>query len=118
MTKTKIQQLYDKIPSFRCKEGCTDCCDNWIQFAPEEEARCGGFDFCADACPKLKKNEGCTVYQNRPFICRLFAASEVMPCPHGFAPQKPLDKEETTKLLQEYLKLKKEQEEHHGKNGE
>ena len=27
--KTEIQKLYDKIPSFSCKKGCVDCCDNY-----------------------------------------------------------------------------------------
>lgn len=107
--KTPIQRLYEKIPSFSCKEGCTDCCDNWIQFAPEEEERCGGFDCKESACPKLDPKRGCTVYENRPFICRLFASCTPLPCPHGYGPEHPLTKEETDALLKEYLRLRKEQ---------
>ncbi len=110
MKKTKIQELYEKIPSFRCKEGCTRCCDNWIQFAPEENVRCGGFDFCGEQCPKLTET-GCSVYENRPLICRLFASSELMPCPYGYGPDKPLSEAETKEILKTYLRLKKEQEE-------
>ena len=116
MKKTPIQLLYDKIPSFRCKEGCVRCCDNWIQFAPEEELRCDGFDFTGEICPKLG-NAGCTVYENRPLICRLFASSELMPCPYGYGPKTPLSEEETKSILKEYLKLRKEQEEQYGKVG-
>ena len=117
MEKTPIQKLYEKIPSFHCKEGCTRCCENWIQCAPEEALRCGGFECVSDRCPKLKEHEGCTVYEDRPFLCRLFASSESMPCPYGYGPEKPLTKEETTALLREYLRLKKEQEAY-GQNNE
>lgn len=116
MKKTPIQKLYEKIPSFRCKEGCTRCCDNWIQFAPEEELRCGGFAFDSPLCPKLKEGEGCTVYANRPLICRLFASSVLMPCPYGYGPEELLTEEETKTILKEYLKLKQEQEEAYGKS--
>ena len=116
MEKTAIQKLYEKIPSFRCKEGCTRCCDNWVQFAPEEEKRCGGFDFSSPVCPKLIDGKGCSVYEDRPLICRLFASCEPMPCPYGYAPENPLSAEETKAILKEYLKLKKEQEDAYGKN--
>ncbi len=115
MEKTPIQKLYDRIPTFRCKEGCVRCCDNWIQFAPEEELRCGGFDFSEEICPKLKDG-GCSVYEVRPLICRLFASSEIMPCPYGYGPEKPLSEAETKEILREYLNLRKEQEEGYGKD--
>ncbi|MBP3300598.1 MAG: YkgJ family cysteine cluster protein [Clostridia bacterium] len=117
MKKTPIQKLYEKIPSFSCKEGCTRCCDNWVQCAPEEEARCGKFEFTDRLCPKLKGDEGCSVYEDRPFICRLFGSAENLPCPYGYGPEKPLTKEEASALLREYLKQKRKQEEAlHGKN--
>lgn len=107
--KTPIQKLYDKIPSFKCKDGCFDCCDNQIQFAPEEEKRAGGFCYTERLCPHIKDNR-CSVYLDRAFICRIYGASEIMPCPHGYKPNNPLNEEETYSLLREYLKLKKEQE--------
>lgn len=107
--KTAIQKLYDKIPSFRCKEGCVACCDNHIQFAPEEEKRAGGFEYTERMCPHIKDG-GCSVYENRAFICRIYGASEIMPCPYGCKPENPLTEEETRALLREYLALKKEQE--------
>ncbi len=108
--KTPIQELYDKIPSFFCREGCYDCCDNHIQFAPEEEARVGGFNYTERLCPHVKDGR-CSVHQNRAFICRIYGSSEIMPCPHGYGPEKPLTKEETYALLREYLRLMREQEE-------
>ena len=110
MKKTEIQKLYDKIPSFHCKEGCTRCCENWVQCAREEDQRCGGFTYETDRCSKLVEGVGCSVYENRPFLCRLFASGESLPCPYGYGPETPLTKEEAAALLREYLRLKKEQE--------
>ncbi|MDF2686965.1 MAG: hypothetical protein K0S55_2148 [Clostridia bacterium] len=107
--KTEIQMLYDEIPSFKCKEGCCDCCDNYIQYAQEEADRAGGFEYTERMCPHIK-NGRCSVYPNRAFICRIYGASEIMPCPHGFKPENPLSQEKTMELLKKYLKLRKEQE--------
>jgi hypothetical protein len=107
--KTPIQELYDKIPSFTCREGCYDCCDNQIQFAPEEEARVGGFNYTERLCPHVKEGR-CSVHQNRAFICRIYGSSEIMPCPHGYGPEKPLTAEETRALFREYVRIKTEQE--------
>lgn len=117
MEKTPIQKLYEKIPSFQCKEGCVRCCDNWIQYAPEEAERCGEFTHMGSRCEKLDEKERCTVYPDRPFICRLFASSEIMPCPYGYGPEQPLTEEETKALLKEYLRLRREQEESYGSQG-
>ena len=109
--KTQIQKLYDKIPSMECLEGCHECCDNHIQFAPEEGERCGGFPYTSRECPYLDEKGRCTVHQKRPFVCRIYGNSEIMPCPHGCKGDTTLTAEETMELVREYLRLKKEQEE-------
>lgn len=107
---TKIQELYEKIPSFECIKGCYECCDNQIQYAKEEEIRAGGFDYKGSRlCPHIKDG-CCSVYENRAFICRIYGASEMMPCPHGCRPERLLTEEETKALFKEYLRLRKEQE--------
>lgn len=106
--KTPIQKLYDKIPSFQCKEGCYECCDNQIQFAPEEEERAGGFCYTERLCPHVKDGR-CSVHENRAFICRIYGSSVLMPCPYGCGPENPLSEEETRALLHEYLVLREEQ---------
>ena len=110
---TRIQEMYLKIPAFKCKEGCYECCDNMIQFAKEERARMPKADWNESLCPYLcdtDKGKCCGIYENRGFICRIYGSSELFPCPHGFAPEKPLSEEETRKLFAEYVKIKDEQE--------
>jgi Fe-S-cluster containining protein len=34
---------------------------------------------------------GCTVYEERPLICRLFGTTPKMPCPNGRRPENMID---------------------------
>jgi len=52
---------------------------------------------------------GCAVYENRPFVCRLFGASEVLQCDDCFA-DRYLTAEETSELVRQFVRLKTEQE--------
>jgi Fe-S-cluster containining protein len=49
-------------------------------------------------CPALK-NGHCSVYEIRPTICRLWGATESMPCPHGCTPPEALGQAESFELL-------------------
>lgn len=56
-------------------------------------------------CPALTKDLRCGVYEIRPFVCRVWGASESLPCPWGCLPEsgKLLDAV-TTKDLCEQMK--------------
>ena len=92
----KIQFFRKRIPSFECKPGCHDCCGP-VTASSEEMAR---LPVKSDAeheaalanlsCPHLGAN-GCTVYGERPLICRLFGTTPRLPCPEGKRPQKMID---------------------------
>ena len=104
MTKqTDIEKLYTKIPKSKCKDGCTLCCHDIIQITPEEEERMGGYKW-AGKCNHLTEN-GCSVHENRAFICRLFGTSSVMQC-DDCVPEYYLSKEETDELIKEYNRLR------------
>src|SRR5215469_7714608 len=49
-------------------------------------------------CPALKEGR-CTVYEDRPLICRLWGATESLPCPHGCRPEKMLTNDEASALI-------------------
>ncbi len=100
---TDIQKLYEKIPRSSCRDKCFRCCINSIQAAEEEIERMGGYEYI-DRCPHLIEN-GCSVYQNRPFICRLYGTSSLLSCEDCTA-EYILNDQETRILLREYLKLK------------
>lgn len=49
-------------------------------------------------CPALQDGR-CSVYDDRPTICRLWGATQSMPCPHGCTPPDALSQEESYALL-------------------
>lgn len=88
----KIRDLRRQIPSFECVPGCHDCCGP-VTTSSEEMARlprktAAEQDAALEAlnCVHLGP-DGCTVYEERPLICRLFGTTERLPCPNGRRPE-------------------------------
>jgi Fe-S-cluster containining protein len=77
-----LRKQIDKVKKFKCKEDCFECC-TLIQYTPEEQKR---MNQCLrkqgrlkppegkgkNYCPYLDKNGACSVYHERPIVCRLF----------------------------------------------
>ncbi len=92
-----IDELRQQIPSFVCTPGCHDCCGP-VTASSEEMAR---LPVKSDAeheaalrefnCVHLGE-KGCTVYAERPLICRLFGTTHKMPCPNGQRPSERVEK--------------------------
>lgn len=87
----KIRALRQQIPSFECVPGCHDCCGP-VTTSPEEMSRlprktAAEQDAAMDElnCVHLGPG-GCTVYDERPLICRLFGTTPTLPCPNGRRP--------------------------------
>ena len=102
-----LQKLIDKVPSFTCKEGCSDCC-GLVLFSHEEFKKIHGERIKQPAegdCHYLRGHT-CSIYANRPFMCRVFGITDnkdhLMCCPHGCHPDPPWSAEETEKLLIDY----------------
>jgi uncharacterized protein len=110
--KRELAELYSMIPAtdLPCVEGCSDCCGPVP--ASREELRRGPKLFDAliscSSCPYVVKNGGgCAIYDDRPFMCRLFGASEEpqMQCPHGRGASRKLSVAATRDLTRRYLRL-------------
>lgn len=102
----EYREIYAKIPAFKCKQGCSDCCgiivfarSEWNQVKNRKTGK--GID-----CPYIC-SEGCEIYKDRPFLCRIFGASDDprLQCPHGCKPDKPLTIEESKELSDRYRAL-------------
>ncbi|WP_122333948.1 YkgJ family cysteine cluster protein [Pseudomonas amygdali] len=85
--RQKISDLRRQIPSFECVPGCHDCCGP-VTTSPEGMSRlprktAAEQDAALDElnCVHLGP-QGCTVYDERPLICRLFGTTESLPCPN------------------------------------
>ena len=89
----KIRFFRNRIPTFECTPGCHDCCGP-VTTSSEEMARLPEISLEAHAaalerfdCPHLGE-QGCTVYAERPLICRLFGTTPRLPCPNGRRPER------------------------------
>ncbi len=114
----KLRALYARVPSTNCKGLCVEHC-NSIGMTPREQqrihARHGirlprfaafGTDDDPDAlCPALTDGR-CTIYVDRPLICRLWGATEDLPCEHGCIPDGGrLSRAESAALVQAAQRL-------------
>lgn len=91
-----LRHLRRQIPSFACEPGCHDCCGP-VTASSEEVARlpvksdAEHADALADwRCPYLGER-GCSVYGERPLICRVFGTTPRLACPRGRRPAVMLD---------------------------
>ncbi len=87
-----IVRLRERIPTFECIPGCHDCCGPVttsseemsrlpVRSDEEHEAALSELN-----CVHLGPN-GCTVYGERPLICRLFGTTSALTCPNGCRPE-------------------------------
>jgi Fe-S-cluster containining protein len=88
----KIEFFRKRIPSFACESGCHDCCGpvttSSYEMAnlPVKSDKAHAIALNDLSCPHLDKN-GCTVYLERPLICRLFGTTPKLACPRGKRPE-------------------------------
>ena len=107
---TEIQTIYTKIPISSCVEKCFKCCTNMVQFTPSELKAMGGYEYNG-VCSHLIDGK-CSIYENRPFVCRIYGTSELLKC-DDCTPERFLSENETVELVHQYtqLKMKEESEE-------
>ena len=105
-----LEEIYQKIPRSTCKEGCFACCTNSVQCTPSESVAMGGYLYDAKRmiCSHLIDGK-CSVYENRPFICRMYGASVLLQCEHC-TPERYLSAQETNDLVHAYVLIKTEEE--------
>ena len=102
-----LKAIYDRIPKFSCmseRPGCSDCCGP-VFFSEVE------WDLIEDKkhaaslnCPYSTTN-GCSIYDHRPYLCRIMGIFEDLQCPHRIKPvfQRLLTAEEGRALTLEYF---------------
>ncbi|HWG74992.1 MAG TPA: YkgJ family cysteine cluster protein [Acidimicrobiales bacterium] len=110
--KASLTDVYARIPEVRCKGLCIESCGP-IAMSNDEDRRLQELEVTipsmADGvaavergeeyyCPALRDGR-CSVYADRPTICRLWGATKSMPCPHGCTPQNALSQQESFELL-------------------
>lgn len=120
----ELRSIYDMIPKLDlpCIEGCADCCGpvmgtreefrrapKLLGYIEQLETFVDGnvVNWCATCPYVIPGNKGCAIYEDRPFLCRLFGATEEkgLRCPHGRGSSHPLTRNQTEKLMRRYHKL-------------
>jgi uncharacterized protein len=138
--RRELKRLYSRIPTFKCVEGCSDCCGP-VPASREERKRgpqlmslelagqivdilnAGGAspEELNDApnlvewskkgadcltCPYVVANGGgCAIYDDRPFLCRIFGTVPSLPCPHGAGPDRMLSTADERDIMRSYHEL-------------
>ncbi len=93
-----VLRLREQIPVFKCVPGCHDCCGP-VTTSSEEMSRLPVKSDAAHEAALQEYNcvhlgpKGCTVYEERPLICRLFGTTSTLPCPNGCRPDTMVDSE-------------------------
>jgi hypothetical protein len=119
--RKKLDWLYKQIPAsdIPCVEGCSECCGPVAATAEELKQAPKLADYrnlvaehihlsgCANCPYVVATGGGCAVYDNRPFLCRLYGTTELsgLVCPHGPRSTQVLTTEQTFKLLNKYMDL-------------
>lgn len=99
----KYKELYAEIPKMKCNN-CHECC-GLVPFSDWELSQIDKPKPYTDInCPYLSIL-GCTIYENRPFMCRLFGTVEDLQCPYGCKPDKMLSAEKGLELTFKYQEL-------------
>ncbi len=110
--RIKHRQIYRQIPTFKCKSGCTGCCGP----VPVTEYEADRLGISGELMTPTKPDsltceyataDGCSVYDKRPFMCRLFGAVDtpMLTCPYGCKPKTLLTEKQGKELRNEYMTL-------------
>ncbi len=104
----KLDRAYAMVPDVQCKGLCQECCGPVVaSFAEEDRLRDRhgatiDFDKTTLTCTLLVQGR-CSVYADRPLLCRVWGSVEKMQCPHGCVPaaglMKPRDERKVTELV-------------------
>lgn len=120
----RLAELYDQVPTIRCKGSCHDACcfiDASVRERDVVERASGerlethdalapggaGPQFDRDGrplarfrCSMLTNDGRCSVYEDRPMVCRLFGTVKTnMECHHGCRPERMLSSLDAIRLL-------------------
>lgn len=109
--EAELLKVYDAIPRIECKGKCWDSCSS-LDLSEQETRRIQQrhgieirqhnplrADNRGRLCPALSMFRQCRVYDDRPFICRLWGAVPSMKCNFGCIPEGGLLTEEQGHLL-------------------
>lgn len=114
-----LSAIYDKLPTMECKGLCDNYCGP-VGVSPREltamrraskkrlrtvTLESGGVMLKPVKrlrCQCLRKGR-CSIYKDRPLLCRIFGMAEGLLCPHGCQPSRVLSHVEVSALLDQIM---------------
>lgn len=106
-----LDAVYAALPKVECQKKCYAACGP-ISMTRAEAARIeavAGFSLHGSLkhllCPLLTRDGLCSVYELRPFICRLWGAAPTLPCDFGCKPDREMTPEEDQALWERYKRV-------------
>jgi uncharacterized protein len=105
-TIRRLEELYARIPKFKCKRGCSECCGPvvWSRMEWERLPEAQRKNANSMTCPFLDTDSKCEIYEKRPLMCRLFGVVARLTCPYT-GPEKLLTPEEENAILKDYARI-------------
>ena len=111
-----LAEIYASLPTVECQGKCQEACGP-IYFLPAEvdllKEAGQAFPHCRDnaqtgrlSCSSLDSEGKCSIYANRPLICRLFGVSKKLRCPFGCKPTQWIAESDSVKAMKAIRKLK------------
>lgn len=94
-----LADLYGSLPTVECRKLCQASCRDMPVVVAERDRL--SLPLVMDECPKLTADGACSVYDDRPLMCRLWGVVENMRCPHGCEPSRVLSLAEAREFLVE-----------------
>ena len=117
--KDTIESLYANLPKIHCKGLCHASCGPIPMSAAEDikiselyphldmgtesllaRARNGEFK-----CSALTKDNRCSIYKDRPLVCRLYGVVKKMACPYGCKPSRFMPEAKSRDLINRMDKI-------------
>lgn len=95
-----LQAVWEQIPAVGCRGLCASSCgpidasgrekqrlrERGVRLPPRPQALRELAQTGSYRCPALTDQDRCSVYDDRPTVCRLWGAQQSMRCPHGCQP--------------------------------
>ena len=100
--RSKLERIYDKIPAIKCKGLCFITCGELGlskgEFVQLTKVTGKAPKVINGECNYLVDNK-CTVYKDRPSVCRLYGVVENMRCPYGCEAERILTEREARAIM-------------------
>ena len=103
--KNKLRELYDRVPVIKCQGLCQECCGlvrataGEVRIMQRVSGKQHALDIDTFRCGYLHQGQ-CTVYNDRPLVCRLWGTVDTLVCPFGCKPDRYLTEAEAVDLMQ------------------